>query len=235
MDKNSNLYTFIYASIMVIVVAAALAFANGALKGKQAENIANDKRVQILSSVRIDASIDNASEMFDKYITKAYCVNSKGEVVISDAKKTFEDIDVSKEVSKPVDERVLPVYEAKIGEDIKYILPVYGAGLWGPIWGYISLNSDKNTIYAASYSHESETPGLGAKISTLKFQDQFKNKQLFKNGVFRSIGVLKANEKPDGQDYVDAISGSTKTSKGLENMLSNSLKAYESFLKKTEE
>jgi Na+-transporting NADH:ubiquinone oxidoreductase subunit C len=231
MNTNSNSYTFIYASVMVILVAAALAFTNGALKERQAKNIEIDKMQQILRSLKIEVEDSQADAFYKKTVTTAFLINSKGVVVDSSAKATFS-MDVAKEVAKPVSKRLLPVYEAFIQGDKKYILPVYGAGLWGPIWGYVALNADKNTIYAASFSHKGETPGLGAEISTPDFQKQFIGKHLFQNGTFVSIAVLKSGQKAEEQDAVDGISGGTITSKGLQAMLQNSLRAYESYLKK---
>jgi Na+-transporting NADH:ubiquinone oxidoreductase subunit C len=231
MNTNSNTYTFIYASVMVVLVAAALAFTNGALKERQAKNIEIDKMQQILRSLKIEAEYDQADALYEKTVTNAFLINVKGVVVDSSASAAFET-DISKEVIKPASQRLLPVYEAFIGGERKYIIPVHGAGLWGPIWGYVALNADKNTIYAASFSHQGETPGLGAEINTLKFQKQFTGKHLFQNGAFASVAVLKSGQKAEGQDAVDGISGGTITSKGLQAMLQNSLSAYESFLKK---
>jgi Na+-transporting NADH:ubiquinone oxidoreductase subunit C len=231
MNTNSNTYTFLYASAMVILVAAALAFTNEVLKEKQAQNIKIDKMQQILRSVKIDASYAEADALYKKTVTNAFLINSKGEVINLSVAAAFET-DMSKEVTKNAADRQLPVYEAMLSGEKKYILPVYGAGLWGPIWGYVALNADKNTIYAASFSHKGETPGLGAEISSPKFQAQFSGKELFKNGVFKSLAVLKSGQKAEGQDAVDGISGGTITSKGVQAMLQNSISAYESFLKK---
>jgi Na+-transporting NADH:ubiquinone oxidoreductase subunit C len=228
MDKNSNTYTLIYSSVMVIIVAAALALTNGVLKEKQAKNGDVDKMSQILRSVKIDASLDQAESLYNKTIVNAYVIDSSGKVTISDPRKAFE-IDVSKEVRKEQSSRQLPVYEANIDGSKKYIIPVYGAGLWGPIWGYLSLNDDRKTIFAASYSHQGETPGLGAEINTLKFQQQFEGKKILIDGVFKSVAVLKSGQKVDDRDAVDGISGGTITSKGLEAMLLNSLGAYQTF------
>jgi Na+-transporting NADH:ubiquinone oxidoreductase subunit C len=112
-------------------------------------------------------------------------------------------------------------------------LPVYGAGLWGPIWGYIALNDDKSTIYGVYFSHAGETPGLGAEIAAAPFQNQFtaSPKQIMRNGEFTSIGVVKAGKVDENRDYVNAISGGTITSQGVEAMLFDGLSQYVNFLK----
>ena len=95
------------------------------------------------------------------------------------------------------------------------------------------MNDDKNTVYGVYFSHASETPGLGANIVAPKFRDQFVGKEVMKNGTFASIAVMKAGQMADEQDQVDAISGGTITSKGVESMLKNCIGNYITFLKKT--
>nr|MBD3621722.1 NADH:ubiquinone reductase (Na(+)-transporting) subunit C [Sunxiuqinia sp.] len=226
MDRNSNVYTFIYASGMVIVVAAILSLAAINLKPFQDKNIEVEKKQNILASVNIAADATNAEDIYAERIVNTYVVNSKGEEVEGNA----FTIDLKKERAKPVEEQQLPVFECQIDGSVKYIFPLRGAGLWGPIWGYISLEDDMSTIYGASFDHQGETPGLGAEISTLNFENQFKGKEIFDNGELVSIVVAKSNETAPAKHRVDGISGGTITSKGLEKMLLDDLNAYNAFL-----
>ena len=127
----------------------------------------------------------------------------------------------------------LPVYVCTLADGSrKYILPVYGAGLWGPIWGYVAVDSDGSTIYGAYFAHQGETPGLGAEIEKPAFSDHFEGRHLFKEGKFQPIEVVKKGMVPtDGADYVDGISGGTITSKGVGAMLDNCLTPYKKFLR----
>jgi len=228
MDRNSNSYTFIYASVMVILVAALLSFAAISLKPAQQKNMDIETKQNILASVNIAADAADAEKIYSERIVNTYVVNSKGEKIQGDA---FQ-VNMKKEHAKPVDERLLPVFECQIDSTTKYILPLYGAGLWGPIWGYISLDSDMNTIYGATFAHQGETPGLGAEIATRKFQSQFQGKSIFDgNGALTSIVVAKSNETAPAEHKVDAISGGTITSKGLQEMLRNDFNAYQAFFK----
>lgn len=225
MDRNSNVYTFIYASGMVILVAAILSVAAISLKPFQDKNIEVEKKQNILASVNIATDAKNAEEVYAEKIVNSYVVNSQGEKVEGNA----FTIDLKKERAKPVEEQLLPVFECQIDGSVKYIMPLRGAGLWGPIWGYLSLENDMSTIYGASFDHQGETPGLGAEISTQIFQSQFKGKQIYENGKLVSITVAKSNESAPEAHKVDAISGGTITSKGLEKMLLDDLNAYNAF------
>lgn len=232
MKKQSNSYTLIYSIGLVFLVGVLLSIVYQALKPMQDQNIADDKKKQILSAALVVPTADESiSELYDKTIVDSYVVNSSGEKVSAEANSGAFDVDVAAEVKKPADERLLPVFVANTDEGVKYILPIYGAGLWGPIWGYVSFNADGQTIYGAYFAHQGETPGLGAEIETPTFQSQFSGKSLFRDGEFRSLAVSKVGQEPTDRDYVHAISGGTITSQGVGAMFENSLAPYESFFK----
>ena len=230
MNKQSTAYTIIYIVLLVVVVGTALTATSLALRDRQNENIKADKMRQILASVNITAPEGTSVvDEFNKRIVEQYVVNSRGEKIDGVA----FDIDVAKEVKLPAESRSLPVYICSTDDGLKYILPAYGAGLWGPIWGYISLDNNGSKIYGAFFAHQGETPGLGAEIEKPAFRDEFKGLNLFKNGTFMPIAVVKAGQHPqNGADYVDGISGGTITSKGVGEMIDNCLSPYQSFLEK---
>ena len=194
-NTNSNVYTIVYAAVLVIIVAFLLALANAALKPRQDANVALSQKKQILASI-------NERNLGDQKSEETY------EAIVSDAQLG----DLTFHIAK------------KDGE--KYILPVRGAGLWGGIWGYIALNEDKNTIYGTYFDHESETPGLGGEIKTEAFQNQFIGKHLLRDDKFVGVAIMKAGQTADGMDQVDAISGATITSKGVETMILTSIQAF---------
>ena len=229
MNKESNLYTIIYSIVVVVIVAVMLAYTSETLHPQQARNIAIDKIRQILTSINIASTNSDAEELFKKYIVDSYLVNSQGEKVQGDAFET----ELADELAKPAAKRKYPVFEALIDGNKKYILSMRGAGLWGPIWGFISLDNDKNTVYGASFDHEGETPGLGAEIDRPLFRQEFSGKKFFNTeNKFVSIAVVKPGKTAQGQDYVDGISGGTITSQAVNDMLKSSIGMYETFLRK---
>lgn len=229
-NKQSNAYTIIYITAMVVIVGAALAITSMVLKDKQLENADADKMKQILSSVHVASERSTVVDEYHRYITSTLVVNSKGE--------TLEGVDafavnVAAEAKKPVEERQLPVYICTLPEGgaTKYILPLAGMGLWGPIWGYVALDADGTTVYGAFFDHQGETPGLGAEIAKPEFSGQFDGKQIIKNGEFLPVAVVKKGQMPQGnEDYVDGISGGTITSKGVGAMLNDCLTPYKAYL-----
>ena len=238
MNKQSNLYIFVYSSVMVVVVAALLSLASTALRPFQQKNIETEKRLDILRSVGAAQEVSSASnkheyvaDEFNKLIVEQLVVNRQGDRV--EGVDPFT-VNLKVEFAKPDAEQNLPVFVAQLDDGSrKYILPLLGRGLWGPIWGYISLKDDYNTIYGATFAHKAETPGLGAEIANLDFQEQFKGKEIFQDNKFVSISVVKGGARPDNAHGVDAVSGGTITSQGLEDMIKDCLRGYQEFFIKS--
>ena len=231
MNTDSNTYTFVYATVMVIIVALMLAFVSSALKGIQTKNVELDKKKQILSSLNVNLEGEDAAALYDQYIVQELIIDANPDIR-SDVMGEAFAVDFGKEMSKEASERQLPLYVAEVEGATKYIIPMQGAGLWGSIWGYVSLNEDKNTVYGTYFSHASETPGLGAEIAEKEFQNRFIGKKIINDqDQLVSIAVMKSGQKADNRDQVDGISGGTITSQGVEAMLLNCLTQYEAYFK----
>jgi Na+-transporting NADH:ubiquinone oxidoreductase subunit C len=272
MKKYSNTYIFIFSSVMVVLVAAMLSVIALQLAPVQERNVKAETMQNILQTVNIQSTRNNAGDLFRENITASYVLNTEGEIIEganalevdmvaeldkieriinlessireqkeSPFKKTvsnyinFKETDaaqVRNQIKSIKDERRLPVYISIQGNDSLYIFPMRGRGLWGPVWGYIALESDMNTVFGAVFDHKSETPGLGAEINLPWFESSFEGKKLHENGKFVSVGVIKGGAGDDDPHAVDAISGGTITSKGVESMLYNNLKSYEPYFEK---
>ncbi|MFO8235609.1 MAG: NADH:ubiquinone reductase (Na(+)-transporting) subunit C [Bacteroidales bacterium] len=228
MKTFSNTYIFTFATIMVVAVAALLSVVAMQLQPMQKKNYERNKKQNILLSLNVESTKDDAIDKYDQYITESYVINNMGEM--QEDVEAFP-IELEKELEKEPDDRNLPVFEGTIDDQKIYVLPVRGKGLWGPIWGYIAIEDDFNTIYGANFSHDSETPGLGAEISTRAFQKQFIGKKLFDDsGDFVSVQVIKGDASPDAEHEVDGISGGTITSKGVDAMIEDVIGDYLTFL-----
>lgn len=234
MDKDSNKATFLFSSVMVVMIAILLSITAISLAPYQAKNIRIEKMKNILTSVAVHAETAETEKLYNQYITQQIVLNNKGEEVKGSV--AAFDIDLKKELDKikigKTDEQLFPLFICKKEGKTFYIVPLRGKGLWGPIWGYISLEADMNTIYGASFAHKSETPGLGAEIETEKFQQQFIGKKIFdESGDFVSVTVIKGGAPPNDMHGVDAISGATITSKGVSEMFKRTLYNYLPYFK----
>ncbi|MEC7863617.1 MAG: NADH:ubiquinone reductase (Na(+)-transporting) subunit C, partial [Bacteroidota bacterium] len=145
------------------------------------------------------------------------------------------DIDLGKEIKKDADAQLLPLFISEVDGAIRYIIPLRGKGLWGPIWGFIALEDDLNKVYGAVFDHEKETPGLGAEINTPMFQKPFTGKTIFEEEEFIPIQVIKGGAKEGDMHAVDGISGGTITSDGVSEMLYERLNMYLPYLNKIKE
>jgi Na+-transporting NADH:ubiquinone oxidoreductase subunit C len=230
MKEFSNRYIFIFSSVMVIAVATLLSLAATLLQPRQQKNLEIEKKKSMLESIGIASTHTTTEVLYNKYIKESFVLNSKGEVI--DGVDAFKVV-LNLEQKKPLEQQYLPVFNAAPDDGEKVIiLPVEGKGLWGPIYGYISLKSDMNTIYGVTFDHKGETPGLGAEINTTPFESMFTGKKLYEADKFVSIGVIKRGVKSDDPHNVDAISGGTITSKGLEKMLLDCIGKYNDYLLK---
>ncbi len=236
MHKDSNKATFLFSSGMVVVIAIMLSVAAISLGPYQARNIRIEKMENILTSVGIESEPKTAEKIFTQYITKQIVLNNKGEEQTGGT--AAFDIDLKKELDKAktgnADKELFPLFVCNKDGKSFYIIPVRGKGLWGPIWGYIALEQDMNTIAGASFGHKGETPGLGAEIDTEKFQNQFIGKKILdEQGNFVSVAVVKGGATADNTHGVDAVSGATITSDGVTEMFKRTLSNYIPYFKKT--
>ena len=250
MNTNNNVYTVIYTTVIVVIVAALLAFVSQSLKAKQDANEKAETISQMLTSAQYGtkAELDklgNAAKL-DKYaeeIDKAFVIGLDGNV-IRELNTSREDIEVYspktlkrqnyniKGGANKTGEPELPVFVFKNG---RTVVPIYGAGLWGPIWGYISFEHNSATIAGAYFDHESEPAGLGARIKDdPSFQKEFVG-EVADFGKPNVIEIVKGGAPKDAEgkslvdNKVDAISGATMTSQGLDAAIDTWLDAYSKY------
>lgn len=196
-DINSNRYIFLYAIVLIVIVAVLLAVTALWLQPFQDRNAKNEKRINILTAAGIpDVSTKNAAWLFEKHCTSSFLLDENG--------------------NPTENEEGLPVF---VIDRQTSVIPMQGNGLWGPIWGYLAIAADGKTVVGATFGHKSETPGLGGEITTEKFQSQFTGKQIMDNGSLVPVEF-------------DAITGATKTSNGVKEMIDNTLEKYSAYLKK---
>ena len=233
LDRNSNAYTLIYASIVVVIVAFLLAFVSKALEERSEANVRIDKKSQILAALNLrNVSKDQVEDTYSQVVVADQIINAKGMVVKDGAAR---DADGFKVADKEISDENLPLYVCQVNGETKYVIPVTGKGLWDAIWGYVALNADKNTVYGVYFSHKGETAGLGALITEYeKFQKQFEGKRLMNDDRTEvALSVVKKNKSINDlslDSRCDAVTGATLTSNGVNDMLHDCLARYTTFL-----
>ncbi len=255
MNTNSNIYTIVYSAIIVVLVSAILAFASSSLKPMQEANKKAETIRQMLTAAQFatkeelgDISNDNILKQYSEKVEAAFLIDKNGNKTkdLNLGKEKLNDIDIFdglKAENKGILNTLrgdnnakfeIPVYIFnKDGEKIT-VIPIYGAGLWGPVWGYIALKDDLKTIVGTFFDHESETPGLGAKITDdPAFRAQFISKSLDLSDNTEHIFEIKKGGAPkDQSNAIDAITGATLTSQGLDAAINTWTSAYRTYLSK---
>ncbi len=241
-DKNSTGFTLLFAVLMVIVVGAVLASLAFSLQPMQKKNAEDKKKMDILASIGLDGEKDgaddiavkrsNVNEVFPQFITEYYILDHTGapmanvtekDVLAVDVKKQHRNTTLTKETKK------YPLYGGKTpGGKQVYVVPMVGKGLWGPIWGYVAMETDMKTVFGASFDHKTETPGLGAEIKTSLFEDAWPGQE-FNYTAELYFEVTKGAGSSSGKHEVDGITGGTITSKGVQEMVNRSMEVYKNF------
>lgn len=239
-NKESNAYTIIFATVMVVVVGGILAFLSLSLKPMQEANGKIKKKMEILKALLTTQeyqtiSRTNAEAKYAEYIKAEVVLDESGKI-IEEGKDAAFNVDIKtefKDKTLPVSKRNYPMFIAEKEGKKLYIIPIIGKGLWGPIWGNICVSEDKRSISGASFGHQGETPGLGAEISQGFFIDRWTKgdeKISDENGEFQKFEVVKDGSGPN-PTKIDGISGGTITSKGVEEMVNRCLVPYTVYFK----
>lgn len=243
--RQSNAYILIFTAALTIVVGGLLSLASQGLAPAQKKSVELDTKSQILASVMDREKLSTMTReevlsVYDKSIT-SLVVDINGDIVEKDAKGNpivAEEVNILKNYKKDPENRMFPVFKyaknAASGKIDAYILPLYGAGLWDKIWGFVALEGDLNTIAGASFDHKSETPGLGARIATSEVQNRFVGKKITdESGTLTSVNMVKGEGNAGLTEHqVDGMSGATITGRGLNDMLENYLSYYQAYFKK---
>lgn len=239
MNTNNNIYTVVYTAVIVIIVSAVLAFASSSLKSRQEAN----EKAEIISQILTAGKFGEKSEwsakgnnaildFYKQNIAESFTVNASG-AKVADLNKadaqvyTVSDLKAQNYNIRDAKAFELPVYVFNNGT---VVIPIYGAGLWGPVWGYIGFKPDRQDMVGAYFDHDSETPGLGGKIKDdPSFRAMFEGKAV-DFGDKEPFAIVKGGAPAGKVNAIDAISGATMTSNGVSEAINNWLKAYKGFL-----
>lgn len=239
--QQSNSYVIIYSAVLTIILGLLLSGSAQVLGPWQQEAIALDKKKQILGAV---ISAEEIAAMTPEQINEFYATRISSTVVditgkeVSEGGITAEKVEIAKDYKKTPEERSYPVFiyhaEGNPDDVESYVFPLYGAGLWDAIWGYLALETDMNTIGGITLAHAAETPGLGARITESEVQARYVGKKIFdESGSLVAVQMMKGEGKDYSSDQhkVDGMSGATITANGVNSMLKGYMSHYEAYIK----
>ncbi len=259
MSSDSAKKTLGVALGVCLVCSVFVSSATVALGPKQEENKKLDKIENILEAA--DLTPEGNSEEIKKIYhdkIKTELVNLEtGEVVPEDqyTKELMpENFDLKKVISNPdlvveipADKDIarikrkpkyMLIYKVvdDSGKVSRYILPIYGKGLWSTLYGFLALDKNLKTITGITFYEHGETPGLGGEVDNPKWKKLWKGKIAFDENWNPIIRVIKGKvdpSSPEANHTVDGLSGATLTTRGVNNLvrfwLSN--EGYGHFLK----
>jgi len=197
------------------------------VRPEQNLNIENEKKVKILAAAGIQT--DKVDEEFLR-IKTVFVDFEMGKLVTIDP--AYDHI---KAASNPDQSTVIPkaddIAVLKRRENIgtiyvwvdeknaieKLVLPIRGYGLWGTLYGYLSLDSDLNTVRGIEYYDHKETPGLGGEVDNPNWKSDWYGKRIYNENGSVALYVTKGASSTDYE--IDGISGATLTTNGVSNMI----------------
>ncbi|QSX34642.1 Na(+)-translocating NADH-quinone reductase subunit C [Shewanella avicenniae] len=222
------------------------------LKPTQQENKLLDKQKYILEAANLIDSKSQVSKKeilatYDKFV-EAKVINLKtGEEVTDINGDTFDQQKAARDPetsSKPVhdvasikrlaDNAVIYLVRDDAGKLKSVILPVHGYGLWSTMYAFLAVEPDFNTVQNLVYYSQGETPGLGGEVENPKWKVKWQGKKLFDDQGNIAISVTKNPAVAASPYGVDALSGATLTSNGVQHTLTFWLgeEGFANFIKK---
>tara|TARA_B100000242_G_C42970360_1_gene450218 strand:- start:270 stop:1004 length:735 start_codon:yes stop_codon:yes gene_type:complete len=197
------------------------------VRPEQNLNVENEKKIKILAAAGIQT--DRVDEEFSKIKTVFVDFETDELVIIDPAYdhiKAASNPDLSTVIPKADDIAVLKrrenigtiyVWVDEQNAIEKLVLPIRGYGLWGTLYGYLSLDSDLNTVRGIEYYDHKETPGLGGEVDNPNWKSDWYGKRIYNDDGSVALYVTKGASSTDYE--IDGISGATLTTNGVSNMI----------------
>ena len=236
--NDSIIKTIAVAFSVCLVCSLVVSSSAVSLRDLQKENKLNDRRLKVLQVANIyDPSIsisEQFSQLESKYIDfeSGRIFNEYQNFNIEEYDQIVATKDPNLSTSVPASEDIaiiknrenvgkIYILRNELGGIDKLVLPIRGYGLWGTLYGYISIEDDFNTVSGIEFYDHKETPGLGAEVDNPKWKAQWRGKKIYKdNQVNLSVIKGKVEEGDSDSSYkIDGLSGATITSRGVSNMV----------------
>lgn len=230
--KESFGRTIAFVFAVCLVCAALVSIAASGLKDKQVANKLLDQQTKILEAAGLlDTAGKDIVGTFNKYVEAKMIDLDSGEYtdgnpLLFDERRNARDVTKSDKpendiagINRRSHNAVIYLVRNDAGEVDTVVFPIVGSGLWDLMYGYVGLENDLNTVKSVVYSDHKETPGLGGEVVNPKWKAKWPGKKIYKENGDVAVKVVKGGAKQGDIHGVDALSGATLTSNGVENTL----------------
>ncbi len=237
MEKNSTLYTVLFAAAVCLVCGVAVASAAVGLRDQQELNKIIDKKSKVLAAAGLlpegKVTADEVSRLYEEHVVPQVVNLKTGSTVEGidpatfDIQKAMKDPETSTDATpNPAQVPRLPenslLYEIKKdGTTDSLVLPVQGKGLWSTLYGFLALSADTETIQGLIFYQHGETPGLGGEVDNPRWRQLWVGRKPFGEGYTPVIEVIKgsAGSVEETPHQIDGLSGATITSRGVTHLV----------------
>ena len=241
--------TILVAATLCIVCSIIVSTAAVMLKPTQVANKNLDFKRNILAAAGLldaSASVEEQFKKVEQRIVDFDAGKFSDEVDPADydQRRAARDPAMSEALTKQDDiaglsrrEKLAEVYIVRENDELKkIILPIRGYGLWSTLHGFIALEDDLNTVVGLGYYEHAETPGLGGEVDNPRWKASWEGKKIYGEDGDVNLSIVKGgvnSSTPNAEYKVDALSGATLTSNGVDNMIKYWLgeDGYKSFLR----
>ena len=212
--NESVLKTLTVAFVVCLVCSLVVSSTAVSLRDMQNKNKLNDERMKILQSANIKFVDFNTGKILNNY--KDFDIQNYDQIAATRDSNLSTKIPTSEDIAIIKNRENVGKFYISRNDDLsidKIILPIRGYGLWGTLFGYISIENDFNTVAGLEFYSHKETPGLGAEVDNPKWKSIWPGKRIYKNEVVE-LRVLKGPVPSDASDIdykVDGLSGATLT------------------------
>ncbi len=241
--RDSLIGTVLVTAVLCVVCSLAVSSAAVFLRPRQEANEKLDQQINILDATglavgeyglqakQLDA--EQVAEL-NTWISSALIDLNTGEetdaldidqynmLEVADSKEFGVDIvepefDLG-EQRRPTVMKVYFVTRPGSTEPQQVVLPVYGKGLWGSLYGYLAVKSDLKTVQGLTF-YRTKRLRLGGEVDNPLWKKQWEGRKLFDNEGKPASMVFKGPAPSDNPYAVDGLSGATITSRGVTALL----------------
>ena len=230
-NNESVQKTITVALVLCLVCAVFVSSAAVILRPAQAVNEKANMQMNILQAAGLYDPLQSIQKQFQIVTTRLVNLETGEFVEGMDAerynqRKASKDPSMNRVLSVEADiasikrqAKIAKIYLIENGDQIeKIILPIHGYGLWSTLYGFMALEGDGNTVAGLGFYEHAETPGLGGEVDNPNWKGQWTGKQVY-NGDAVALRLVKGGADRSDSYGVDALSGATLTSRGVDNLL----------------